>query len=388
MAIGDRLASEVVGWADPETGRKIRQVTSSRSNNYPLYYFIPTTTVDGRFLVFHSERSGWVQLYRMEIATGEIVQLTDGTTRDSGWAIWCEYHVRGIFNHISALNVVRSEVYYFQDNELRATDLLTLENRLVAKLGRRISIGQTSFSPDGKRFAFIHADHDQFRTAVADREALANMGREIDHQAWRNALPTTISVVDTSTGEMRTVVELDYHVHHVLWIDDQTLLVNHPRNDMGMWTIGIDGSGYHHLRPRDEHGAVCHQIITRRGILYDAYGADGDSWFGVYDLVTHTHREVFLPGVKYAHTGNDPAGELYFVDSRSGVEEIFTIHEPFGPARFELRRFRKLNKMLREGQRHHCHPFLSPDRKTMFWTEVIDGFSQICSTDVKDLTCR
>ena len=40
------------------------------------------------------------------------------------------------------------------------------------------------------------------------------------------------------------------------------------------------------------------------------------------------------------------------------------------------------------GQRHQAHPFLSPDRTRLFHTEVVDGFSQVSSIDVRDLTDR
>ncbi len=41
----------------------------------------------------------------------------------------------------------------------------------------RVPIGQTSFSPDGRLFAFIHTDQDLYRRAFSDREALINMGQ-------------------------------------------------------------------------------------------------------------------------------------------------------------------------------------------------------------------
>ena len=40
------------------------------------------------------------------------------------------------------------------------------------------------------------------------------------------------------------------------------------------------------------------------------------------------------------------------------------------------------------GQRYHAHPFLSPDRKWLFYTEAMDGHSQICALDVRDMVGR
>ena len=34
---------------------------------------------------------------------------------------------------------------------------------------------------------------------------------------------------------------------------------------------------------------------------------------------------------------------------------------------------------------YHAHPFLAPNRKSLFYTEPIDGYSQICAVDVQEL---
>ena len=65
MPIGQHFLSPAHVFTDPETGRTIRQLTHGPANNYPLYYFIPSITADNRFLILHSERTGWVQLFRL-----------------------------------------------------------------------------------------------------------------------------------------------------------------------------------------------------------------------------------------------------------------------------------------------------------------------------------
>lgn len=395
MSIGTQQPPEWSTHQDRATGRTIRQLTGCPANNYPLYYFIPSITHENDALVFHSERSGWVQLYKLDLNDGTITQLTDGHTRDSGWAIWCEPHLRGIYNHLSALNQAKREVYYFQDEEVRCTHLDTLANRLVCTIPGRISIGQTGFSPDGKHFAFIHADRAHFTQAFQDREAILNMGQPFSHEEWRRQVPVTISVIDTDSGAMRTVIDVPYHVHHVFFLDNEWLLVNHVAGENGMWTVKLDGSGKRDLRPSHMgNGAICHQVVNEAGIFYEANiwheGADGkrerEVWFGHYNRDDDSFEEVHMPGVGYVHTGLDPAGKFLFVENQMGSEghTLLSIHYPHQPDKYELRTLRTLQPIIR-GQRYHAHPFLGPDRKWLYYTEVIDGFSQVCALDVADL---
>lgn len=395
MSIGTQSPAEWRTGQDPATGRTIKQLTSGSANNYPLYYFIPSITPDNDALIFHSERTGWVQLHKLDLQTGTITQLTDGRTRDAGWAIWCEHHLRGIYNHLSALNGVKREVYYFQDEEVRCTQIDTLENRQICTIPGRISIGQTGFSPNGKHFAFIHADRDLFTQAIADRYALINMGCSFDHNEWRNRFPVTISVIDTESGAMETVIDLDYHVHHVFFLDNEWLLINHVDGENGMWTINLDGTGKRDLRPSHVgRGAVCHQVVNDAGIFYEANvwqetesgQWEHEVWFGRYERETDTFEEIQLPGVGYVHTGMDPAGNFLFVENQMGSEghALLSIHYPHQPERYELRTLRTLEPIIR-GQRYHAHPFLGPERQWLYYTEVIDGFSQICALDVRDL---
>ena len=395
--IGEEYAAEWREFADPQTGRRLTQLTNCRGNCWPLYYFTPSITADGRFLVFHSERSGWVQLYRLDLESGRIVQLTDGHTPDSGWPMWCEWHLRGIYTHLSALNRTGNEVWYFQDDEIRAAHITSIANRLVAKLPPgRVAIGQNDFSPDGSLFAFIHADREDYGSAMRRREALTNMGQFGwgDHEAFRNTMgKIVLATIDTRTGEYRKVIETDFHFHHVLWLDGDTLLVNHPKGCNGMWIVKRDGSGVRHLRPADAPGAhnaaICHQVITPNGIYYEANGDVDGEWgmyLGRYDLATDQFAEIPLRGLGYCHTGFDPAGQFLFIESAGQTHRLLSVHHPHDPGGPRLNCIRKLSSAPRAGQRFHAHPFLTPDRNWMVFTDVADnGFGQIFRVDVSDL---
>jgi len=396
--IGEEFPAEWREFRDPETGRQLTQLTTGRGNSWPLYYFTPSITADQRYLIFHSERSGWVQLYRLDMETGRIVQLTDGHTEDSGWPMWCEWRLRGIYTHLSALNRTSNEVWYFQDDEIRATNVRTLANRLVATLPPgRVPIGQNHFSPDGSQFVFIHADREAFTVAMRRREALSNMGQwnwNIDHEPMRKTMGRIVlATIDTRTGEYRPVVETGFHFHHVLFVDDDTLLINHPEGHNGMWTVKRDGTGMRELRPPDAPGAhnaaLCHQVITRNGIFYEANGGENGEWImylGRYDIATDQFSEIPLRGLGYCHTGFDPEGKFLFIESAGETHRLLSVHHPHDPTRLRLNCIRKLSNLPRFGQRFHSHPFLTPDRNSMIFTDIAEnGFGQIYRADVSDL---
>lgn len=397
--IGTITAAEWSDEIDPDTGRALTRLTDGKSNSYSLYYFVPSVTPDGRYLVFHSERSGEVQLYRLDLASGAIGQLTDGHTKDAGWAIWCEWHLDGIYNHLSAINPVSGEVWYFQDDEIRATDVATFANRLVAKLPPgRMSIGQSAFSPDGRWFGYIHVDAAAYVALLKDRERRTATGefswdRE-HHQIFRNAISSTLALIDTATGAEHVVTVTDYHFHHVLFVDNDTILLNHPKGCAGMWTIGRDGTGIRHLRPADAPGAhgamINHQVVTGRGIAYEsvAYFPEGrETYFGMYDGKTDKFTESLLPADGYVHVGFDPAGRFDFAECAGERHELLTIHPPAatgGPLTTRL--LRRLSSPAHDDQRHHAHPYLAADRKRLYFTDWSpEGFDQICALDVSDL---
>jgi len=391
MGQGHEGAAEYRDTTDEITGRRLRQWTSARAHSYPLYYFVPSHTLDSRYLVFHSERGGWVQLHRLDLRTGEIAQLTEGRTGRAGWAVWCERHLRGIYNHLSALNQANGEVFYFQDEELRAVHVESLESRTVAELPGRIPVGQSAFSPDGRHFTWVHAQRDLFEARMDEREALLNMrqfswGR--DHNAWRNSVPTTIATVDAASGELRHAIELDYHVHHILFAGREQLLVNHVRDDSGMWTVQLDGSRERALRPRDGHGVPCHQVVTEAGVLYEANDHSTGKrlvCMGRCDPASGAFEEVRVPDMGYVHTGSDPAGRFLFgEDDGPAGHRLFSLHHPRDGERQQVRTLRALAP-IPFGQRFHAHPFLSPDRQWLYYTELVDGYSQVCALEVADL---
>jgi hypothetical protein len=137
---------------------------------------------------------------------------------------------------------------------------------------------------------------------------------------------------------------------------------------------------------------VNHQVITDRGIFYEATSDDAEgrrsNWFGRYEPATGSFHERLLPVGGYVHVGWDPAGRFDFIEHAGDRHELLSVHAPADPdAPLDAKVLRTLRSPFHDHQRHHAHPFLSPDRKRLYFTDWDEaGYSQVQALDVTDLT--
>ena len=73
MTVGRAYAPEWHEYSDPLTGRRVRQLTNSPAEDYHLYFYNPSFTADGKYLIFISERTGISNLFRLDLQNGRIV---------------------------------------------------------------------------------------------------------------------------------------------------------------------------------------------------------------------------------------------------------------------------------------------------------------------------
>lgn len=90
MTIGQTWQSEITTVRDPLTGRDVKQLTSQR-NNVHMYFTENSFDQSGDFIIFQSDRAYSddvaphehpnYNIFRLDLKTGEIVQLTDDPIR-------------------------------------------------------------------------------------------------------------------------------------------------------------------------------------------------------------------------------------------------------------------------------------------------------------------
>ena len=384
-----RLSQSFRQFQAPGTGRRVVQLTSGPGFSYPLYYYVPSVTRDDRYLVYHRALDGEVQLHRVDLATGDTLQLTHATAAETWWRPWCTDAGAGVLDFRSALNVARGEVVFFDGNQARAVDVAGGATRELFELpADRLAIGQNCVTPDGRWFVYIHADRATYAGMFA--------GDPDYEEYWRRrerARATQLAAFDLESGEHRTILVIASPIHHVLPYNDRDLLFCHPTAENGMLLTDIDGGWYTHLRTQDELGGqICHFLATARGATYEVlWGADGLR-AGICDPARRATYELKLPAdFEYVHTGLDPAGDLWFFENHGpDLHDLRFLerHDPGGADTWLALTGNWPTYGDPDSQKAHFHPQVVLDRRWILMTggDPTTETNQVCLLDISDLT--
>ena len=277
-----------------------------------LYFHFSNFTADNRYIILTSDRTGSGQIYRVEVATGKIVQLTDGA--DTSAATACPHPDNAEL------------LYYLRGPHVVELNLNTLKERAVGMIPGALQGGvqQPSVSHDRRQL-----------TVTFQRDA----------RTWE------IGLMEISNGRYRRVITQGFRIGHVQ---------HHPSlprifyvwetggyAPQRTWIVDEDGSGnrpfYFRTDPKEWLTPlkewVTHEswvagtgemtlILDKIGILVaDAEGKarliPGDYW----------HCAARADGRRIV--ADDNTGRLWLIEARSGNrrllatgirEEVRTVH--------------------------------------------------------------
>lgn len=387
-------------------GRKVVQLTSGSAFCYPLYYYIPSFSNDLKFLVYHRAEANEVQLHRLNLKSGESVQITHGRGEKTGWDNWDDEAGSGILDHRSVLNVATNEVVYFggdRGEEVFCVDLETLQETSLFKSPEDYySGGQNCFSPNGKHFVYIvNPIGSKYLEPLSDK-------------------PSKVMAYDFSTGKHKTLCEVFFHIHHVIPYGNELFVACHTPNGCGLFITSLSKGGYTVLRVGDPGlevaeedtaigGHACHYLTTRHGISYEvipfdtdvqkgakykeAVGVKGGFCSGLYDPIARTRFEFPLPDYfQTTHVGWDPEGRRWFWEitpswASASPHKLVYLRRiaPSGKAEFIDLTPEWMNYGTK--QKSHHHPQITPDPGWLLFVAGDPAYesNHIFLLDVSDL---
>ncbi len=167
---------ERASYSDPVTGAPISEVTREPHAADNLYFHASNFTADNRYLIFVSDYTGSRQLFRSEMTTGRVVQLTDE---------------RGLHAPTACADPTSARrLYCLRGQTVLAVDILDFSVREVGRIPDPCLGGlqQVSLSGDGQWIA---------------------LGKQRDKTSWE------IGLMNAATGDYRTVLTQGFRLGHV-----------------------------------------------------------------------------------------------------------------------------------------------------------------------------
>lgn len=385
MSVGQVYPAEWRWYIDQQTGRPVQQLTTLGSN-YHLYFYNPSVTPDGRYVVFFSERTGLSNLFRLDLASGEIVQLTDArSVRAEYWPFTPP--IRGVGACLAALGEGGRKVFYFEGNDLLSVDVESLRGQHLLRLppDRRPSILNANAAGD----TLVFATWDEALFHEYSQRAYTGEHFADDH--FFQQTTSTIMRVDLRSGQANEILRREgFWINHVLVHPTQPhwVLFCHEfsRQPDRMWLLDthlgrcapVPGQGpeewYEH-----EFWSLDGQSICFHG------GALGDptlafcGWCNPEGAghMRFTHK---TPSRAYGHYNLHPSGQGMVTDGEAQPGCISRVHLQDGQQIFEVL-CRHDTYEPQEDQRCHPHPSFTPDGSRVVFTANHAGLSNIYLID-------
>ena len=414
--VGKRYPSEMRTFVDKVTGMTVTALTTSSFSDAKPYQTHTTWTSDGKWIIFRSNRSGAnAQAFLINETTGEIVQLTDDRNTGTGSLNLSRksmklYFMRGGPSFRPETQAPAGPPPPRQLIELNLEPLLadsragTMKEaatyeRLVATLpddlrdagGFALDADETKIywgvgwgplppnppsraelavrgAADGATEAAARSQIDQRNTNPAEareaaRQRFATLGRG----------PGGLRSIDLKTGELKTVIDVDFRMGHVQcnpWVPGEIIYCHETTGDapQRMWTVMGDGTHNRPLYVETPDEWITHETVATRdevmflilghlpylrthptGIAVINLRNDQMKILGQVEENTGVGRGTGgfwhcngSPDGRWA-VGDTFAGNIYVIDRHNGRMTLLTTDHKMRP--------------------DHTHPIFSPDSK-------------------------
>jgi len=367
-------------------GREVTQLTDSAAEDYHPYFYNPAVTPDGRYLIFFSERTGLSNLFRLDLRSGEIVQLTDARpVRAEYWPFTGP--AQGVGACLACIGSGGREAFYFEGTELWAVGIGTLQARRLLDL------------PDDRRPSILHADVKGATLVFAtwdealfwERAQRAFAGEQFADDRFFQETTSTICRVEAETGRCEEVLRREqFWINHVLVHprDRDLILFCHEysgKNDR-MWLLNAANGECAPIPNQGPEEWYQHEFWSPDGGRVCFHGGRlGDDDHGFCGWCTPDGQEYHkfehtTAGRAYAHYNLHPDGVTMITDGEAHPGCISRVRLKDARQDFEAL-CRHDSYRFGDDQRCHPHPSFTPDGRRVVFTSNCTGSSNVYLTD-------
>ena len=386
MTVGRMYATEWRDYLDPLTGRRVRQLTDSPAEDYHLYFYNPSITPDGKYLIFFSERTGLSNLFRLDLDSGEIVQLTDARPVRAEYWPFTEA-VQGVGACLAVIGNHGQEVFYFEGTDLFGVEIESLKRRNLMSLSvdRRPSMLQANASGD----TLVFATWDE--ALFMERSQRAYAGEHFPDERFFQETTSTIMRVQSETGKAEEVLYREqFWINHV-HVNPQNrdlILFCHEYSEMPdrMWLLNVSTRQCEPIPGQGVDEWYQHEFWSGDGERICFHGGlTGDNTTGLCGWCSYEGTDYYksyhaTSGRAYAHYNLHPDGQTMVTDGEARPGCISKVYLRDECQEFEIL-CRHDSYTFGDDQRCHPHPSFTPDGRQVIFTSNRTGTSNIYLTD-------
>lgn len=387
---GQTFPDERVTYDDPQTGRRVTQLTRV-GNNAKAYFTAPHFTDGGETLVFCSDRGGTWEVYKLDMRSGTIVQLTD------------DADMTAINSRISLCCHPRKSVAYVMggnNDRILAVDVERGGGEVIARIPDGFTGDLIAANADGSRIASSYIENLLGKPGSLITQQPGRLytgGTEAKYRRPRSVVFT----IDTATGRADAIWGDHEYLDHVQLIpgDDDHLVFCHgaPNVAQRMWLVDVadlPGKQPRPLVPQEPlREAVVHEFACEDGhigyqyrVFHGGYRQNPVEYFSFVDPQTGATENYRLPGPRPGHFQATRDRRRMIADAWSveGETESGWPADRYGVmCRYDIQGDRVAATPL---ARHdsswktheaHPHPVFTPDETCVLWASDRGGATHL-----------
>ncbi len=369
--VGHRWSAELLVRKDPVSGATIRQLTDYRAHSNHAYFTHPAWCDGGRKLVILSDRGNRTNLIRVDLATGEMVQLTD----------WEPAKVDS-HRHAFVTNPAGDTAVFIYDGGLWALDLATLESRRLMRKPEGFSTTMPHVTADGK---FVITG---FQEDLSDRIRLdLNNGYVGFAEYWAAKPRSTIWRVPLAGGEPEMVYEERTWLNHFNPSPTLPHLMTFchegpwEKVDHRMWCLDLSSGRHWKLRPTAVQEPVGHEYWMADGERIGYHGSNAKG--GLFGSIRYDNTDQ-VEGAFSAHCWHFHSHNLDLVVGDGEAKNPFLLAWRFRDGMFEGPKVIAEHRGSFHTQQVHVHPCVHDGGRRVLYTADPQGYGQVNIVEVPD----
>jgi len=331
---GKKYKSEKIEYEDPDSGNTIWQMTSAPANHQNIYMTKTCFTADSKAIVFLSKRTGIWNMFKADVSSGEIVQLSD-FDQDVG------IYSQGILPD--------GRIYAIFKDRLFTLDINTLEEK---------TLFETEGLWMGEMATVAHHSQDGKYIVVKVKN-----GEKID-----------IVTIPTDGSEAKTVFTEDHPmgIAYIFIMPDSKHIVHH-KLERQIWCMDIDGKNNRPLYGHEADIWTTHPTCLGNDKVLFSEWPYAIKNVNIIDRKVETicefngwHMGIHPDKTKLVCDTTNPDTGIWEVDIKSGGRKLLCKSNSKFPA-IETREGPWLDLWA------HPHPSYSPDGKMVIFNSCMDG---------------